>query len=298
MAAEARDKHFPSVLITDLDNTLWDWFAAWHDSFAPMLDRLSVLSGIPTNVLEPEIRAIHQLRGTSEYSNLLNELPSLISQGGELTPLERYDEAVHVLNSRRLEATQLYPGVKDTLRTLKARGVTIAAYTESVAYWTEWRVKHTGLDGLIGSLYSAPDHDLPRGTTIESLRRRPPEEYGLNSTIHKHIPRHELKPNPAVLKYIISDIGAEPADTIYVGDSLMKDVAMARSAGVLDAYAKYGTVQSRPEYELLRRVSHWPEETVERERSYMHTPQVEPTVILDVGFADILQVFGLVSDNQ
>ena len=134
----------PRVLITDLDNTLWDWFAAWHESFVGMLDRLSELSDVPRDVLETEIRAVHQLRGTSEYSNLLNELPSLSARDSDFTPLEIYDDAVHVLNHIRKKATSLYPLVKETLERLRNHGVTVVAYTESVAYWAEWRIKHTG----------------------------------------------------------------------------------------------------------------------------------------------------------
>src|SRR5882757_3611928 len=136
-------KSCPMVLITDLDNTLWDWFAAWHESFLAMLERLSELSGIPQEVLEAEMRTVHQLRSTSEYSNLLNELPSLVEKSGDLTPLEVFDDAIHVLNKNRKQATKLYLGVATALRQIRGRGVTIVAYTESVAYWTEWRIKHT-----------------------------------------------------------------------------------------------------------------------------------------------------------
>jgi len=66
-----------TVLVTDLDNTLWDWFHAWHASFAAMLLRLSDMTGLAPSVLEGEIRRVHQLRGTTEYSLLLTELPSL-----------------------------------------------------------------------------------------------------------------------------------------------------------------------------------------------------------------------------
>lgn len=46
----------------------------------------------------------------------------------------------------------------------------------------------------------------------------------------------------------------------------MKDVAMAQKVGVVDVHAAYGVVQHRPEYDLLRRVSHWTADDVECER--------------------------------
>jgi FMN phosphatase YigB (HAD superfamily) len=187
----------------------------------------------------------------------------------------------------------LYPGVEHALHRLKANDVKIIAYTESVAFWTEWRIKHTGLDGVIDVLYSAPDHDLPEGMTFEDLRWGPPEDYGLKITVHRHVPRHHIKPDPVVLSFILQDEGCDPKDAVYVGDSLLKDVQMAREVGVLDVHAKYGEAQGKAEYELLRRVSHWPDETVAKERDLIALPDIEPTFVLNHSFDQILPIFGL-----
>lgn len=288
-----RREQLPKVLVTDLDNTLWDWFAPWYESFSAMLDRLSQMSGVPQAVLEAEIRAVHQLRSTSEYSNLLNELPSLIALSGNSTPLEVYDDAVHVLHKIRKSATALYPRVKQTLERIRGSGCTVAAYTESVAYWTEWRIKHTELDGVVQYLYSAPDHDLPSGITFEQLRHRPSDEYGLKLTRHRHVPRGEVKPNPDILASILADLDCDPKHAIYVGDSLLKDVQMAQQAGVLDAHALYGEAQRKPEYELLRRVSHWPDDVVSQEKQLLREPAIKPTITLTNGFYEILPFLGL-----
>lgn len=286
----------PSVLVTDLDNTLWDWFHAWHASFDAMVGRLCEISGVERGILEAEIRVVHQRRSTSEYSNLLNELPSLEDAYSNVTPMQRFDDAVHIANSRRKSETKLYAGVRDALLELKNHGITIVAYTESISFWSEWRIKHTQLDGIIDILYSAPDHDLPAGTSFEDLRRpehRPDNDYGLERTVHRHIPREEIKPNPEVLRAILSDLGCDPAKAVYVGDSLMKDVAMAQAAGVLAVHAKYGEVQHTSDYDLLRRVSHWPDVAVETERKLISMPTIFPDVVLEHGFSEILDLFNL-----
>ncbi len=283
------------LLITDLDNTLWDWFEAWYQSFSALVDALVNQSGVDRAVLEEQIRAVHRSRGTTEYSNLVREVPALIDAATPYDPAKVYDAALHAQNSRRRAATCLYPGVGEGLRSLKQAGVRIAAYTESGAFWTEWRIKHTGLDGIIDVLYSSPDHDLTAGLKSSDLRsgHYEDEHYGLRGTQHLHVPHGVLKPNVEVLHSILDGQGCEPEESVYLGDSLMKDIVMAQAAGVLDAHAEYGLVQHRDEYDLLRRVTHWTDEDVAREKA-LATPhgEVRPTVVCHNGFLDVLPLFG------
>lgn len=279
-----------TLLITDLDNTLWDWFEAWYESFSALLDGLVEISGVPIGTLEGEIRVVHQARGTTEYSFLLGEVPSLVAAADGVDVEKFYGEALHAQRSARISHTRLYPTVLDTLNALRSQGVTIVAYTESVAYWTEWRIRRTGLDGVIDRLYSAPDHDLPAGVTLEAVRTLPKEDYGLKATIHEHVPHGAIKPNVKILRSILSDCGRDPDEAVYVGDSLMKDIAMAQGAGVLDAHAKYGEPQLRTEYSLLQRVTHWPDQHVSREQQLTTSAEITPTVIL-TRFDEVLPLF-------
>ncbi|KNX36091.1 hypothetical protein VV01_01275 [Luteipulveratus halotolerans] len=78
------------MLITDLDNTLWDWFEAWYQSFSALLESLETLSGVDRLVLEGQIKDVHQRRGTTEYSNLVREVPALIEAAAPLDPAKVY----------------------------------------------------------------------------------------------------------------------------------------------------------------------------------------------------------------
>lgn len=286
--ASSTEENRRVLLITDLDNTLWDWVHAWHASFSAMLEALSAASGVPCDVLEPEIRAVHRERGTTEYSYLLNDLPSLKERAGAVEPLVAFDPAMHALHRARREATRLYPHVRETLQRLKEHGVEIVAYTESTAYWTEWRIKYTGLDGVIDALYSAPDHSLPDGVSFDDLRWHEPAAYGLRYTEHLKVPDGIRKPSEAILRVILADRGRTPEEAVYVGDNLMKDIAMAQAVGVLDAHAKYGESHESEEYDLLKRVTHWSDDDVVREVASKET--VVPSITLTT-FADVLQVF-------
>ncbi|MGN7964917.1 HAD family hydrolase [Microbacterium sp. 22179] len=277
------------LLVVDLDNTLWDWFRAWYHSFAALLDGLSRATGLPKPDLERAIRPIHQARGTSEYSWLIDELEVLRPYARDRTLREAFDDALYAQNKARLEHTELYPGVLDTLRSIGATGTPIVAYTESLEYWTHWRIRHLHLDGVIARLYSSPDHDAPAGLVPEEMRRYRPDAYGLQKTEHHHVPSGVLKPNPVVLETIVSEYGVEPSSVVYVGDGLDKDVPMAQDVGVLDVWAKYGRVQHMEEYEQLRRVSHWPDTMIAQERS--EQDKRTPSFILDDGLPQLLDIF-------
>jgi phosphoglycolate phosphatase len=66
-----------SVVITDLDNTLFDWVELWHRAFKTMLARLADETGIEVTVLKREFRSIHQKYGTSECAFSIEELSCL-----------------------------------------------------------------------------------------------------------------------------------------------------------------------------------------------------------------------------
>lgn len=287
MAAAARS--FATVLVTDMDNTLFDWLGMWQAAFGAMLEHLMADSGVPRATLEAEFFAIYQRHGTTEYAFAIQELPSLRARhapDAEDLP-GRYAAAIDAYRVMRRRTLALYPGVRETLRAVRAAGALVIAYTESRAYYADYRVRTLELDGALDYLYSLPDHALPEGVTASQIRRYPPEHYRLRSTVARHTREGTWKPDASVLRDILSDVGAEPAAAVYVGDSLIKDVTMAQAAGVLDVFARYGDVRSRPGYDLLRRVTHWSPAMLARSEG-IREADVRPTHVLGDGFAELL----------
>ena len=278
-----------SAVITDLDNTLFDWVAIWHNSFKAMLDRLVEDSGIAREVLEAEIKQVFQRYGTSEYAFAIEELPSLRKQNPAEDLAKKYSAAIHAYNSARKATLCLYPTVLETLETLKDHGCLIVGYTESMAYYSHYRLRKLALDRVLDFVYSPPDHELPKGLSRTKIRMYPEAAYQLRRTQSRNTPKGELKPNPKVLNDIIGSIGAVPEETIYIGDSLMKDIAMAQATHVVDVWAKYGAAQDRPEYELLRKVTHWPTKEVAREKETT-TAEIKPTFVLERSFSELFIV--------
>ena len=56
------------VLITDLDNTLFDWVELWYQCFSSMLQQISNISGVSEDRLKEQIR--HNQRGSQAARHL------------------------------------------------------------------------------------------------------------------------------------------------------------------------------------------------------------------------------------
>ncbi|MHC4336874.1 MAG: HAD family hydrolase [Planctomycetota bacterium] len=285
-----------SVVITDLDNTLFDWVNVWYSSFRAMLDKTAEISGRPERELIPQIKKIHEKYGTSEYSFLIEEIPALqqLHSGMSSEQIKsHYDDAIHAYNKERKRTLKLFDGVLHGLMELRASGCLLVAYTESMAFYTRYRMINLGLDQIMDILYSPKDHDLPRNLTPDQIRIYDPEKYKLRVTEHRELPAESLKPNARILLDIISDVDADINETIYVGDSKMKDIVMAQRAGVTAVHAEYGVAHRREEYKLLQDVTHWSDYQVEMEQ-ITYEKITQPKYVLSKRFDEILGFFDFV----
>jgi phosphoglycolate phosphatase-like HAD superfamily hydrolase len=241
----------------------------------------------------PEIRAVHQRHNTAEYAFLIQELPSLqrLHPGQDLTLV--YADAIQAYKDARARSLRLYPGVQDTLARLKAAGCSVVGYTESQSFYSSFRIRTLGLDGVLDALFSPADHD---GSADLRWSERP-DAYELLRTRHEHTPPGEYKPNPEILSDILNKTGARKETTIYVGDSLMKDVAMAQDVGVCDVHAEYGQATHREVYDLLRLVTPWSDTDVDREKRINSRGSVTPTFVLRNSMTELFDLFEFDNGN-
>lgn len=287
---------FPRLLITDLDNTLWDWFAAWHQSFSILLAELVEMAGVDPADLIAQIRTVHQRHHTVEYPNLVGELPLLADAAGGRDPLVMFAPALQAQHRCRQAATRLYPHVRASLEQLRAAGVRIVAYTDADMSEAVWRIRHTGLDGIIDTLYAPGHHPPTNPGTGQHILPAHTRDGRLRHTRPHRVAHTMRKPHPDTLHRILHDHTCDPAEAIYLGDSLTKDMPMAQAAGVPDVHAAYGMFQHRDGHDLLRRVSSWPDTDITRDtrRTLGHDDTPEPTLVCH-RFDEILPLFGISS---
>jgi phosphoglycolate phosphatase len=98
----------------------------------------------------------------------------------------------------------------------------------------------------------------------------------------------QRKPDERVLREICKNEGACTSESAYVGDSIARDIMMARNAGVFSIWAKYGAQPSIAQYEKLVRVSHWSEKDIVREKELRALAvTVSPDIVLQKSFSEL-----------
>ncbi len=276
------------MLVTDLDDTIWDWLGMWHASFKPYFNRIAEEFSVDREELKASFKRLHQQYGSSESSHFYHELDCLTEEQKSRFEDSAGDKRsiIHEYNSNKKNSLQLYDGVLETLRLAAASGTLVVGFTESSAFYTKYRIKHLGLDGLIDFVYAPIDEGLPA-----SAKRYYEEGYWEPKiTQFRYLSKETKKPNPEILNIIIRDFGLKTDEVIYVGDKLDRDIAMANDVNVDSIYAKYGSETDNDAYNLLREVTHWSDEEVEREKKAKEekkTSTNEPTIVLKKSYKEI-----------
>ncbi len=282
------------LLITDLDNTLYDWVSYYARAFRAMVEKLAEALDVEEETLLDEFKAIHQHYGNSEHPFAALELPSVEARFGALSRTQRMralDGPLGAFRAAREQYLELYPSVRETLGRLHRHGVVIVGHTEATAEQAFFRLRKLGIVGLFRHLYaldgSLKDHPDP----ARRADLRPP------SGLVTSIPRQERKPNPELLRDICRKEGVALGEAYYVGDSLTRDMSMARRAGVAALWARYGTRYDPHLWNILVRITHWTDEDVRREAQLKKRyHDVQPDYVLD-RFADILDIVGLATEE-
>ena len=126
-------------------------------------------SNCSQDAIEKEIRRfIRSNLGVFVFIDELNVLKNIDKNGDRR---EQLKECIQASQSGRDKKLELYDGVFKSLWDIKNKGTKIIAYTESMAFYSAYRLKRFGLDGVIDVLYSPQDHDKPHGLSLNELRR-------------------------------------------------------------------------------------------------------------------------------
>lgn len=272
-----------ALVFTDLDNTLYDWVAWYSRVFYRMIDGASARGDIPRARLLEEMQALYRLRHGLEQPEALLHAPSIQRRFGDP---KRAREALRGVFASYYHAhygsgLHSYPGVRPTLQRMAAMGVLVVGHTEAPANHAVARLRALGLEHAFVALLAAPPApDDP--TTVE--REPSPLPFRVRC-----LGPEERKPNPAVLLELCDRVGVPPGAALYVGDSLGRDVRMAKSAGLWTAWARYGTRHDPRDWQRVVDVSPWT--AAQRAQACVHAPLPEttPDFVLHETFEELLE---------
>jgi len=260
------------AVVTDLDNTLYNWVDYIVPSLEAMVDSLVATTGLPRVRIVQSLKAVY-----AKYAS--NEYPFAIQESEIFAPYEADFDSFNALVLRparrafvsaRERYLRPYPGVRETLDALRARGLLVVGLTDAPRNAAELRLKWLELDGHFDALYTLPGYPLPSNVDPE-IRRK--EEAGLYRSRTKvvELPATAEKPSAAGLGRALQDFGLAGREVIYVGDNVKKDMPVAAACGALGVWAEYGTYVSGEYRERLAVISarsvtlrHVAEETLAR----------------------------------
>lgn len=275
------------LLITDLDNTLYDWVTFYSQSFQAMALKLSEEINIPLEQILAEYKQIHQKFGNSEKPFATLELPSVISYFGTDDKIKLQDKLSTVLgafSAKRNETLKLYPNVKETLIKLKNNNVKIVGHTEALEFNSLYRLHKLDILDLFDHLYTLEDiHNIhPDPKSAKSIP--------VENDFVVRLSKNEAKPNPKLLEHICKSESVDIKDAVYIGDSLTKDISMAKSVGMTAVWANYGRRFSPDCWDILVRITHWTEDDVKKEEQLKKAfSNVKPDYTVEC-FSDLLEL--------
>ncbi len=241
------------LVITDLDDTLYSWIGFFVPAFYNMVQELSKILDISEEELLIEYKAVHQNAGSVEYPYATLNLPAIKKKFPEYSKeqiQEVLNPAFHSFNSVRKDKLQLYPNVNGFLEFLTLHNIAVVGYTESAEENGFYRLQKLNIDQYFKKLYVS-DSQYVRPNNIPSSSK--------TQIVHGK------KPNPDLLQQICDNENISLNEAIYIGDSLTKDIFMAKQAGILSVWLNYA-IDNGDLYKKLVAISHWSEEDFIREK--------------------------------
>jgi len=249
------------LVVTDMDNTLYSWIDFIVPAVEAMVAAVCNATGFPKIRVVQSLKAVYAKYESNEYPFALQE-SSLFQEFPEFGSYDKLviEPARMAFSEARKKYMRPYKTVVDTLKVLKERKLPVVALTDAPRNPAEYRVKKMGLDLHLTALYTLPGFQFPASPEGEKLvapdilQKEERGEYRAACPVIELKKEHE-KPATDGLLQICRTYGVDPTEVLVIGDSLKKDIAVAKKVGALDAWAEYGTYVSLEYRERLDTVS-------------------------------------------
>jgi len=245
------------IIITDLDNTVYNWVDYFAPSFRAMVHAIARQTKIGEEDILADFKNVYEKHGSLEYSFSVQELDLVKHMNPEdVRELIRIAKAAFSVTRQKHLAP--YPGVKETLVWARKNGVRVIGVTNAPIFQARQRLRRLNIDIFFYGLAGWEGHQIREDEWTEDIRKQV-EDGGYAARIEKLWPlKHDdLKPNPVGYLMIIDTLKVSHKNTYVIGDSLAKDVAPAIDIGAVGIWAKYGLDFDKKNFDTLLKITHW-----------------------------------------
>ncbi|MBR1777814.1 MAG: HAD hydrolase-like protein [Alphaproteobacteria bacterium] len=247
-----------SLIVSDVDNTISDYFNNWGLAWDKGIEKLAESRGMEKDKLYEDIR--NNAGGYARFHNfpdLLKETPSLSLEGKsaeERARLEKNDAKIcHEVAKQYHEGNTMYEGVIATIRKAKAMGAQFVLYSDSpasglIARMADMQFPLDLVDGVVcradstteevdGKIQFKKAPMQVTGGCFSGYRDALVEKLGDKLVMNAG---DVWKPNMEVMQGIMDRHGATPDQTVMVGDNIKSDGGVVR-LGCHFAWQKEGS---------------------------------------------------------
>jgi FMN phosphatase YigB (HAD superfamily) len=249
------------LVVTDMDNTLYSWVDYIVPAVEAMVNAVCQATSLPRIRVVQSLKAVYTRYESNEYPFALQE-SSIYAEFPEFSSFDQLviEPARAAFSGARKKYLVPYQGVTNTLRELQRRQLPVVALTDAPRNPAEYRAKKMEFDLYLRALYTLPGFDFPASPDGEmrvakDIVRKDEEGLYRAACPVVELPRDHEKPDSRGLLRICEQFGVSPRETLVVGDSLRKDIAVARQVGATDCWAEYGTYVSAEYRERLDIIS-------------------------------------------
>jgi len=188
-----------TTLIFDMDNTLFDLVGAQHAACQSVVRHCGRDDG--EELFSLFLNTAHGFESHKNIHEYLNERK--IPTNGT------YGLACRIYDTEKLRHIVPYPGVTETLATLRRQGYPMGIVTDAEKKETTLRLEKCGFLSLFDCV-----------VTCDIVKKK--------------------KPAPEPFLHALTVMKVTPAEVLAIGDSPRRDIEPCRTLGIRTAYARYG----------------------------------------------------------
>lgn len=267
------------ALILDLDNTLYSWMEAYTPSFLAQVGYLAERTQINEKIIKDNFRSVFKKYGSVEIPSAVYELKIWedINISSELLK-DILSNSQKIFFDKFQQSICLFPNVKDTLDWAKNNSILIFGFSDAFSFWINYRLQCLSIERYFETVFAIDDGIIMHSELVKKYIR--------SSNIIS-IPIQYTKPNTFVIDRIINEYGIERENIYMIGDSIEKDILMAKNANIKDIWAEYGTKYQRGYGSVLRSITPWSRTKQKKEGVFQK--KIESTYIIS-DFAEIKDI--------